>query len=245
MYLLLRNIKSFSETVSTAATVLFAIYTLNKRTLNNLIKRFFLVGDNNQNEKHKYIQVLSYKIPMISLVQRILTNQFSQQSLIATTPLSPIVPIESVKYMKVLSRNITEFILPVNEEQVKGVELMQQEMSRFIDLMYKEYDKNIEVKNIMIFPIYAQLLDLIIISPLLNFAFNPQAENKLLTTTCSQIIDQVLRIEPEIVFNSVMNYIDYCVSSMAQSGNMSAIGNNTMTTMNTTLNIDMQADLHK
>lgn len=64
-------------------------------------------------------------------------------------------PIESVKYMKVLSRNITEFILPVNEEQIKGVELMQQEMSRFIDLMYKEYDKNIEVKNIMIFPIYA------------------------------------------------------------------------------------------
>ena len=42
-----------------------------------------------------------------------------------------------------------------------------------------------------------------------------------------------------------MNYIDYCVSSMAQTGNMSAIGNNTMTTMNTTLNIDMQADLHK
>lgn len=185
VYLLLRNIKSFSETVSTAATVLFAIYTLNKHTLNNLIKRFFLVGDSNQNEKHKYIQVLSYKIPMISLVQRILTGQFSQQSLIATTPLSPIVPIESVKYMKVLSRNITEFILPVNEEQVKGVELMQQEMSRFMDLMYKEYDKNIEVKNIMIFPIYAQLLDLIIISPLLNFAFNPQAENKLLATTCS------------------------------------------------------------
>ena len=46
-------------------------------------------------------------------------------SLISTTPLSPIVPIESVKYMKVLSRNITEFILPVNEEQIKGVELMQ------------------------------------------------------------------------------------------------------------------------
>ena len=55
VYLLLRNIKSFSETVSTAATVMFAIYTLNKQTLDRLIKRFFLVGESNQNDKHKYI----------------------------------------------------------------------------------------------------------------------------------------------------------------------------------------------
>ncbi|CAL6030355.1 Hypothetical_protein [Hexamita inflata] len=239
IYLVLKHLKSFSETLSTAATVLFANYSLNKSTLDNLIKKYFYQGDN-LFDKHQCIQVLSYQIPQISLVQRMLSQKYSQESLISITPLTPIVKKETVNYMQVLARNITEFILPTNEDQVKGVDFMQQELQRYTELMYKDCDKNIEVRNLMINPIYSQLADLIIMMPLLNFVLQPEYKNKQLQTACTLIIDNLFALEPELVVNSVLDYIDFFSSSAIKRSMLSQLTMTNVSSMN-----QNQEELHK